>query len=160
MNDCDQFLDDFYQTVEEGLKEKTGCILFQFPPRYSFSEERLIRIIDSLKPGFPNVVEFRHESWWQKEVYEKLGENKISFSGMSHPLLPQKIVTNTPLLYYRFHGVPQLYQSLYSTEYLKFFIKEVKSCAATKSAFIYFNNDINCNAIKNAIEMKDFIEEY
>ncbi len=153
------FCNDFYTTVEEGLKEKTGCVLFQFPPGYSFTEERLEKIINSLNPEFPNVVEFRHESWWKKEVYKELGKNKITFSGMSHPLLPETIVENTSLLYYRMHGVPQLYRSLYSTGYLKNFIKDVEACGKTKKAFIYFNNDIGCNAVKNATEMKGLLRK-
>lgn len=32
MNDCEKLLSDFYQTVQEGLKEKTGCVLFNFHP--------------------------------------------------------------------------------------------------------------------------------
>jgi uncharacterized protein YecE (DUF72 family) len=159
MNDCEKFLNDFYHIVEEGLKEKASCVLFQFPPRFNFTEERLQKIIDNLKPGFPNVVEFRHESWWKKTVYEELGKNNISFSGMSHPALPETIVTNAPLLYYRLHGVPQLYQSPYSIEYLKKFIKKVNSCGESKTAFIYFNNDIGGNAIKNATEMKSLLEK-
>jgi uncharacterized protein YecE (DUF72 family) len=158
-NECDQFLLDFYQTVEEGLKEKTGCVLFQFPPKYAYTEERLEKIIKSLDPKFPNVVEFRHESWWKNDVYKELGKNKITFSGMSHPLLPETVVTNTSLFYYRMHGVPNLYQSPYSTKFLKDFISEVKASKKIKKAFIYFNNDIGCNAVKNATEMKVLLEE-
>jgi uncharacterized protein YecE (DUF72 family) len=84
-------------------------------------------MIFSLNPNFPNVVEFRHESWWKKEVYEELGKNNISFSGMSHPQLPETVVENISLLYYRMHGVPQLYGSPYSIEYLKKFIKDVQA---------------------------------
>lgn len=159
LNDCDKFLTDFYHTVEEGLREKTGCVLFQFPPKYSYTEERLEKIINSLNPKFPNVVEFRHESWWKKDVYKQLGKNKITFSGMSHPLLPETVIENTSLLYYRMHGVPQLYQSPYSTEHLEKFVKEVQACGKTRKAFIYFNNDIGCNAVKNATEMKVLIEK-
>lgn len=157
LNDCGELLHDFYQTIEEGLKEKTGCVLFQFPPGFHFSEERLTKIIDSLDPNFPNVVEFRHESWWKKEVYKELGKNKISFSGMSHPRLPETVIENTSMLYYRMHGVPHLYQSPYSTEHLKKFIKDVQACGKIKKAFIYFNNDIGCNAVKNATEMKALV---
>src|SRR3954470_19712801 len=32
-------LTDFYTTVRDGLKDKLGCILFQLPPRLSYSEE-------------------------------------------------------------------------------------------------------------------------
>ena len=153
MNDCEQLLSDFYGTVEMGLKEKTGCVLFQFPPRFSYTEEKLDRIINSLDPAFPNVVEFRHMSWWNEEVYKKLGKNKISFSGMSHPLLPDKIIENTSLFYYRMHGVPALYQSPYSTTDLKKLVKTIKSSTKIKNAFVYFNNDIDGSAIKNAKEM-------
>lgn len=153
LNDCDKLLDDFYQTVHEGLKEKTGCLLFQFPPRYNFTPERLQKITESLHPDFPNVVEFRHVSWWNEEVYHLLGKYKISFSGMSHPLLPDTIVENTSLLYYRMHGILQLYQSPYSKADLKKIVKTIQSLKKTKKAFIYFNNDIGGNAIKNAREM-------
>ena len=118
---AEKFLDDFYSTVQEGLKEKTGCVLFQFPPQYRFTEEHLEKIIESLNSEFPNVVEFRHKSWWNEKVYKELGKNKISFSGMSHPLLPETIIENTSLLYYRMHGVPQLYRSSYSNRLFKKF---------------------------------------
>jgi uncharacterized protein YecE (DUF72 family) len=157
MNDCEKLLLDFYHTVQEGLKEKIGCILFQFPPKYDYKEERLDTIIHSLDPHFPNVVEFRHNSWWNKNAYTKLGNNKISFSGMSHPMLPDAIIENTSLLYYRMHGVPQLYQSPYTLAYLKKMIREIKSSQKIKKAFIYFNNDIGGNAIKNAKEMIELL---
>jgi uncharacterized protein YecE (DUF72 family) len=158
MNDCEKFLNDFYHTVEVGLKEKAGCVLFQFAPRFNFTEERLDKIITNLNPKFPNVVEFRHESWWTKMVYEELAKNNISFCGMSHPVLPETIVTNTPVFYYRFHGVPQLYHSPYSIQYLKKFIRQVKSRGVAK-AFIYFNNDVGGNAVKNATEMKSLLKK-
>jgi uncharacterized protein YecE (DUF72 family) len=153
MNDCEKLIDNFYVTVEEGLKEKTGCLLFQFPPRFDFTEERLDKIINNLNPSFPNVVEFRHHTWWNEKVYKTLGKNEITFSGMSHPSLPETIVENTSLFYYRMHGVPQLYQSPYSLEYLQSFVDEINSSKKIKNAFIYFNNDIGGNAVKNAKEM-------
>lgn len=153
MNDCEKFLNDFYQTLEEGLKEKIGCVLFQFPPLYSFTEERLERLINNLHSEFPNVVEFRHSSWWNEEVYKKLGQNKITFSGMSHPLLPDKVIVNTSLLYYRMHGVPDLYRSSYSSSFLKKIIAEIKLYPGVKKVFIYFNNDYEGVAVKNAQEI-------
>ena len=66
--DTDRLMDDFYRTVDLGLKEKCGCCLFQLPPNYHYSEERLEKIISSLHKDFNNVMEFRHESWWQVVV--------------------------------------------------------------------------------------------
>jgi uncharacterized protein YecE (DUF72 family) len=158
LNDCEQLLDNFYKTVEEGLKEKTGAVLFQFPPRFNYTSERLDKIIDNLNPQFPNVVEFRHSSWWNEEVYEILGKNKITFCGMSHPLLPETIIENTSMLYHRMHGVPQLYYSPYTLEYLDKMVKTIPLSKKIKNAFIYFNNDIGGNAIKNAKEMIEIVD--
>jgi uncharacterized protein YecE (DUF72 family) len=158
LNDCEPLLDHFYKTVDEGLREKTGCVLFQFPPRFMYTPDRLDKIIENLKPEFPNVVEFRHNSWWLEEVYQALGENNITFCGMSHPSLPETIIENTSLFYYRMHGVPQLYQSPYSLTDLKKVVKEIISSKKIKDAFIYFNNDIGGNAVKNAKEMIEIVE--
>jgi uncharacterized protein YecE (DUF72 family) len=153
MNQCEELLTNFYNRVSEGLKEKTGCVLFQFPPKFDYTTARLDKIINNLNPQFPNVVEFRNSSWWNEEVYRTLGENNITFSGMSHPKLPETIVQNTPMLYYRMHGVPHLYSSPYSLDYLKNMVATIQSSKKIKQAFIYFNNDIGGNAVKNAEEM-------
>lgn len=156
-NDTEKLLDDFYGTIRDGLQKKLGCVLFQLPPRFDYSDERLRNIIDSPGPSFDNVLEFRHNSWWNQEVYNELSKKKISFCGMSHPDLPDEIVQNTSVLYYRMHGVPELYKSPYKVFTLKNFIKKVEDSSQTKKAFIYFNNDIDGSAIKNAKEMNEIV---
>lgn len=156
-NGTERLISDFYNTVQQGLKEKLGTVLFQMPPRFNYTQERLEKIINSLDPSFNNVTEFRHESWWNADVYKALAKNKISFCGMSHPDLPKDIIQNTSILYYRMHGVPNLYQSPYKISTLKKIIKEVEACTKTKKAFIYFNNDIDVAAVKNATEMKQLV---
>ncbi len=76
---AEQLISDFYNTVSEGLKDKLGCILFQLPPRYNYTEERLQLIISSVNNSFNNIIEFRHESWWNAGVYNELAKNKITF---------------------------------------------------------------------------------
>lgn len=150
-------LSDFYNTCQDGLQEKLGCVLFQMSPRLGYSEAFLERIISSLDNSFLNVVEFRHESWWRQEVYDELAKHNISFCGMSHPTLPKDVITNTDLLYYRFHGEEALYASLYSSEKLKETIDVVGESGKVKQAFIFFNNDIHGHAIQNASEMKSIV---
>lgn len=129
------------------------------PPRYNYTDERLQLIISNVDSSFNNVIEFRHESWWNEEVYKRLSKNKITFCGMSHPLLPDDIIKNTSLLYYRMHGVPDLYKSPYSIETLNKVIDEIQNSSSIKKAFIYFNNDIDGSAIKNAKEMNELIKK-
>ena len=149
----EKFLGDFYSIAQEGLQDKLGCFLFQLPPRVVYTEERLDRIIDNLDPAFNNVVEFRHPTWWNAHVYKRLAKNEISFCGMSHPDLPEDIIQNTKILYYRLHGLPELYKSPYTQEQLEKIADEIESSGKTKQAYIYFNNDIGGSAVKNAKEM-------
>ncbi|HEY0896461.1 MAG TPA: DUF72 domain-containing protein [Sphingobacteriaceae bacterium] len=149
----EQLISDFYGTVGEGLKDKLGCVLFQLPPRMDYGEERLYRILDALDPAFRNVLEFRHESWWNPEVFDALSRRQVTFCGMSHPALPAVVVQSTPVLYYRFHGVPELYRSPYTESELGRFSREVSGSGLTREAFIYFNNDIDASAIINAQQL-------
>jgi uncharacterized protein YecE (DUF72 family) len=143
----------FYSTIREGLSDKLGPVLFQFPPRFHYDEDRLQRVLDQLDPGFDNVLEFRHPSWWRDDVYQKLAERQISFCGMSHPELPRDLVVNGKVLYYRFHGVPQLYSSSYSDEELAEIVNRLKNDDSVEGAWFYFNNDAAVAAIPNAKTM-------
>jgi uncharacterized protein YecE (DUF72 family) len=153
--DTERLISDFYDVIREGLKEKLGCILFQMPPSYNYTEEKLEKIISSLDSSFNNVVEFRHISWWDDKIYKELAKHNITFCGMSHPLLPDDVIINNPVLYYRLHGVPQLYKSPYSPKELKKLADDIKRSRKVKQAFIYFNNDIDTSAIENARQLME-----
>jgi uncharacterized protein YecE (DUF72 family) len=150
-------ISSFYDTINTGLQEKLGPVLFQLPPSYNYTEERLDRIINSLNPTFINVVEMRHASWWNADVYQNLSKHNISFCGMSHPNLPDDVIKNTPVVYYRFHGVPNLYRSPYSMEFLQKVIDAVQHDTNIKEAWFYFNNDFDAVGVKNAKEMISLI---
>jgi uncharacterized protein YecE (DUF72 family) len=153
-------LGDFYGTIREGLKDKLGCVLFQLPPRIKYKEEKLDLIIENLDPAFKNVLEFRNETWWSTHVYNKLATNGISFCGMSHPDLPDDVIQNTKQVYFRFHGVPQLYQSKYQLSELMAVADKINSRPETEEVFIYFNNDIDASAISNAFDMQNYVDSF
>ncbi|MCB2409790.1 DUF72 domain-containing protein [Hymenobacter lucidus] len=156
-NDCAPLLADFYGTLREGLREKLGPVLFQLPPRTAYSQERLHRIVESLEPGFTNVVEFRHPSWWHEEVFQELSRHRISFCGQSHPALPPAVIANTPVLYYRLHGVPELYKSPYAEAELEQLADSIAQESGVQQAFIYFNNDIDASAIRNGLQLRGYL---
>ncbi|MCD8740157.1 DUF72 domain-containing protein [Mucilaginibacter roseus] len=146
-------LSSFYDTINDGLQEKLGPVLFQMPPRFTYNDDKLERIIQNLDPVFSNVFEPRHESWWRDDIIDALGKHNISFCGMSHPDLPDTVVQNTPVVYYRFHGVPLLYKSPYSTEDLQRVVTQICENKKTSQGWFYFNNDIDVEAVYNAKEM-------
>ncbi|MGY3212909.1 DUF72 domain-containing protein [Mucilaginibacter sp. HD30] len=145
------FISSFYDTINNGLQEKLGPVLFQLPPNFQFDEEKLDRVINSLDPSFNNVFEPRHVSWWNEKVYNSLAQKNITFCGMSYPGLPDEVIQNASSTYYRFHGVPQLYSSPYSEESLKKVINAIHK--PTREGWFYFNNDVNAVAPRNAEEM-------
>ena len=127
------------------------------PPRFSYSEDRMEKILNNLDNSFLNVVEFRHESWWLEDIYKELKKKNITFCGMSHPTLPKDIVANTPLFYYRLHGEGQLYGSNYENSQLQQIVTNIKKHQQIEEAFVFFNNDINTYAVYNAQEMQKMI---
>jgi uncharacterized protein YecE (DUF72 family) len=157
--EAQRMLSDFNQTAIEGLAEKLGCVLFQFPANYGFDHERLNRITDLVDPSLKNIVEFRNESWWNEEVFNKLKAHQISFCGMSHPRLPETPISTANTLYYRFHGVPHLYSSQYNVQKLDQIVHELaNSNPHATTALVYFNNTADGHAIINAKQVQDICE--
>lgn len=157
--DCERLLNDFYTSIEKGLKEKLGVVLFQLPPQFHYTEERLDLIITSIKKEFSNTVEFRHLSWWNQKVYNRLKKEKIIFCGISHPTLPDDAIVTNQTAYYRFHGVPKLYYSSYKKAMLKKIADILASNKTVKEVYIYFNNTATIGAIENAIWIKKYVQK-
>lgn len=157
-NDCERLIADFYQACDIGLKDKLACTLFQLPPQVQYSKEMLLLIIKSLKPAYKNVVEFRHESWWKKNVQSELAENNIIFCTVSHPKMQEKLVANTSIIYVRLHGVPRMFYSDYSDEYLNTLYQVVLKKKKVKEAFIFFNNTASEAGILNAQTMREVVK--
>ena len=156
-NNAARQLHDFYSIIAEGLEDKLGPVLFQMHPSMAYEEAKLEQIISSMDPAFVNVLEFRHSSWWRTNVLKALQEAKISFCGISHPTLPDKVYKTAPTLYYRFHGVPQLYLSSYSNKQLQQVVGEIKRKRSVSDVYMYFNNDIEVAAVSNAKTVQTLI---
>jgi uncharacterized protein YecE (DUF72 family) len=154
--ETESLLDDFYHCVE-GLKEKLGVVLFQLPGRIMFSEKLLEWINKSLDSRFNNIIEFRHASWWNEYVFYKLATKNITFCGASIKGLPDELVNNSHIIYYRFHGIEKSYYSEYSDEQIEQFTNELIAPKNAKEAYIFFNNTATMAAIHNAFELRAFL---
>jgi uncharacterized protein YecE (DUF72 family) len=94
-------------------------------------------------------VEFRHASWWNEEVYEAFRIAGIIFCSCSAPRLPDELVRTSDELYIRLHGPKRWYRHDYSKSELEIWAKRIKASGA-KRAWVYFNNDNDAHAPKNA----------
>ena len=148
--ETERMLGDFYGLLKDGLKEKMGCVLFQLPGNFEYSKEKLQKMVEQLDYSFTNAIEFRNEGWWCKNVMATLKKNNIAFCGVSYPKLPNDAVMNTPVPYYRFHGVPKLFFSEYSKAFVKKIYKQLNEKKNLKTIYVYFNNTATQAAINNA----------
>ena len=152
-------LQQFYEICRQGLREKLGCIRFQFPPSFTYSDERLDLLLQLLDPGFKNAVEFRHESWWRVDVLQSFDSHRISFCSVSYPTLPDDFVATGRTGYVRFHGKQRLFYSGYRTEELATFYDQLSSCRDTDEIYVYFNNTAGKEGIRDALALSDIAVE-
>ncbi|MES2691262.1 MAG: DUF72 domain-containing protein [Bacteroidota bacterium] len=132
-----QAIEDFLGLLNEGLGDKLAHVLFQLPPSFHYTEENLQRVLNAV-PNHPgSVVEFRHISWWNKEVEAALTKTCITFCNVDFPGLDSVIIHTTGRFYFRFHGNPELFKSAYSTKSLQQFAGILKD---RENSFVYFNN--------------------
>lgn len=150
LKDIAELLDQFYKVLKDGLAEKLGPILFQLPPSFQYSEEKLTTILNELHPSFTNVIEVRNSTWWRKEIMDELAKKNITFCGVSYPGLPDEVVGNTATSYYRFHGVPKLYHSSYENHFLDIIVQTIIEKECIEKVFLYFNNTASAAALANA----------
>lgn len=142
----------FYE-IAETLGEKMGCFLFQFPPSYKYTPSRLKSLIAQLDPTFRTVVEFRHKSWWRPSVYRAFAERKLIFCAVSAPRLPEEFPPHQKILYVRLSGKTRWYRHDYSLAELTAWADRILASGA-EEAWIYFNNDREGYAIKNALVLR------
>lgn len=143
-----QLVRDF-SLIADLLGNRMGCFLYQLPPSYHYTPQRLKDIVEQLDPHIRNVVEFRHKSWWNDNVYKSFRRANVVFCSCSGPRLPDELITTTDEVYVRFHGTKKWYRHDYTTKELEVWVQRIRE-SKIKRVWAYFNNDREGFAIKNA----------
>lgn len=138
-----------FDYIADLLGARMGCLLFQLPPSFHYTPARLKQILSQLESHRRNVVEFRHASWWNEKVYAAFRKTGTIFCSCSGPKLPDELIKTTDEIYVRFHGTKRWYRHDYSNEELDIWAERIRNSEA-KRAWIYFNNDYEGHAIRNA----------
>jgi uncharacterized protein YecE (DUF72 family) len=143
--------------IADLLGPRMGCFLFQLPPSFRYTPARLRTITSQLDPARRNVVEFRHSSWWNEDVYKAFRKAGIIFCSCSGPKLPGDLLKTADDIYIRFHGTERWYRHNYSDEELKQWAEKMKASDA-KRIWAYFNNDYDGYAIQNAATLTQLLK--
>lgn len=135
------------------LGDRMGCFLFQMPPSFTYSPERLDEVLSAMSRPDKSVIEFRHQSWWDGRVFDRLRDAAVTFCSVSAPGLPQELICVAGQVYVRFHGVQEWYRGRYSSEQLNSWAQRIRACNCGQ-AWIYFNNTFAGDAVVSARQFR------
>ncbi|HEX2268859.1 MAG TPA: DUF72 domain-containing protein [Pyrinomonadaceae bacterium] len=145
--------------VADRLGKKLGPILFQLPPRWKLNVERFDEFLRALPGEHRYVFEFRDETWFVPEVYKLLRRHKAAFCihDFADMKVPQEITAK--FTYIRFHGPTSAkYFGSYSDRELRTWANRIKQWRSElSSVYVYFNNDPEGAAIRNALTLKEMV---
>lgn len=159
-------LEVFLERASE-LGATQGPLLVQLPPNLRRDDDRLAAFLDVLADARAQrrgelrvTMEFRHASWNDPAVFERLGAADVGLCLVDtlHLQFPQ--VVTTDFTYVRFHGREESYATLYSREQLRPWAAWVRrELAAGHDVYAYFNNDYNAHAVQNARDLVALLAE-
>ena len=145
--------------VADRLGKRLGPILFQLPPRWKLNVERFAEFLRALPSEHRYVFEFRDETWFAPEIYQLLRKHKAAFCihDFADMRVPQEITAK--FTYIRFHGPTSAkYFGSYSDRDLRTWANRIEQWRSEMSSiYVYFNNDPEGAAIRNALTLKRLV---
>jgi uncharacterized protein YecE (DUF72 family) len=155
LKDCREPLGRLYVSAER-LKEKLGPILFQLPPSLAFDRGLFIAFCQNLDKSYQHTLEIRHPSWIDTHALEILKDHNIAFCiSDTAGRYPFHEAVTADFVYVRLHGSKKLYASEYSLVELQEWGRKIRNW--DMKVFLYFDNDSDGFAVKNAKLLKEIL---
>jgi uncharacterized protein YecE (DUF72 family) len=141
----------FYSAIEPLARSpKMGPVLWQLPANFRRDDEVLARALEDLPEG-RHCFEFRHESWFTREVYALLRSHGVALVIGDHPEWPfQTQEMTADWTYIRLHHGRRGRRGNYSRSELDEWVERIRRWKRRRAVFVYFNNDWNGFAVDNA----------
>ncbi len=87
--DCQGVLHQFLG-IARNLNEKLGCILFQFPYKFSPSKKDLLKnFLDQLPDSLEYVIEVRNKNWIPHGIQRLCDRDNMTYCLVDHPWMPR-----------------------------------------------------------------------
>jgi uncharacterized protein YecE (DUF72 family) len=169
-NDAAAFRQAMAPLYEAG---RLGAVLMQFPYRFHHTpdnREYLRRLVAAFRQ-YPLILEVRHRSWDQPQVYEWLQELQIGFCNIDQPQVSYSIGltdhVTSPVGYLRLHGrnaamwfqegagAAARYDYRYTAEEIDQILDVVQVISRRASTtYLITNNHFRGQAALNALELR------
>ena len=150
LNNLERSVTNFISHIKP-MKDRLGPLLWQLPPSFKKDLLRLKNFLKRLPKTFSHAIEFRHPDWMIDDTFELLRQYNVACVGISSQRMPQNFSVTADFVYTRFHGLKGGARHDYTRAELEPWADHIRTqAAAGKTAFAYFNNDVNVRAPGNA----------
>jgi uncharacterized protein YecE (DUF72 family) len=147
-------LERFLRAVQ-ALGAKLGPLLIQLPPSLRFTERLAQTFFTALRARFRGhtACEPRHRSWFSTAAEHLLHAVQVARVAADPALVPAAAVPGgwQGLVYYRWHGAPEMYYSAYTSASLDALAAQVAAAARTVPTWCIFDNTARGAATTNAL---------
>jgi uncharacterized protein YecE (DUF72 family) len=151
LRDCADTLDYFCKVIS-GLGERLGPVLFQLPPNFKKDVDVLSSLLREL-PSMRVAFEFRHESWFNDEIFEILKARNVALCIADTETIttPKKITADYGYLRLRREDYAKI-----DVERWAAFVREQKE--RWSDVYIYFKHEEAGIGPKLAKQLKEILE--
>jgi uncharacterized protein YecE (DUF72 family) len=137
LKNCRDALDQFARALVPVVEaERLGLILFQLPPNMKADVERLTSFLsEAARMKFRLAFEFRHESWFNTEIYSALRTHSAALCIAESDELATPEEHTAPFSCYR------LRRSEYLASDLAAIQSKLQACSSRGDVFAYFKHE-------------------
>ena len=122
--------------VAGALGDKLGALLFQLPPNLKKDLAVFDAFLDELPPNVCAAFEFRHASWFDDEIFERLAKRNLALCVADSEKLSAPVRITADYAYFR------LRDEGYTPDDIKRWADTIaKETASCKDVFVYFKHE-------------------
>jgi uncharacterized protein YecE (DUF72 family) len=134
-------------TVMGGLGSKLGPLIVQLPPSFKYEKdlEALRLFVSEIDTRYKHAIEFRHKSWFRRDVYDMLEASNVAFCWAVSKYVETPRVQTADFIYARMIGDRSItnfsgIQRDKSAQMVRMKDDLQKAIDDVDSAFLFFNN--------------------
>jgi uncharacterized protein YecE (DUF72 family) len=155
LRDIGDGIERYYERIQPLVDSgKLGPIVWQLPANFRRDDDVLAGALRQLPPG-RHCFEFRHESWFTRDVYALLREHDAALVVGDHPKWPfqaRELTTGWTLV--RLHHGRRGRRGNYSQSEIEEWARRIAQWRRRAEILVYFNNDWEGFAVDNARSLR------
>lgn len=134
LKDCADTVEAFCR-VAGALGPRLGPLLFQTPPNLKFDADVFDRFLDMLPPKAPAAFEFRHPSWWDELVFDRLRSRNFALC------IADSEDRHTPVVATADFGYARLRDEGYEDAHLKTWADTLSGQPGWTQTYVFFKHE-------------------